>query len=504
VLAVLSLVGCPARQGEAPQPDQVAEAVAPSEIRIGIHSDILSFDPHRYNEMLSYALLRNIYEPLTTFDPQLRVMPLLAESWENPDEQTWRFHLRHDVRFHDGSAFDAGDVVFSLERVRNHPESALASYMVQVDEVSAVGEHTVEIRTLRPFPILLNKLAYLMILPAGSPDDISHPIGTGPYRLERWEPARQLTLAAFDDYWQGRPEIDRAAFRPVRDPEKRVADLIAGNLDLVREVPPWLADRVQASRAVRLERVLGLEVQYLQLHADTPPFDDPRVRHALDLALDRERLAEEIQRGYGRPVGQLVSANVFGFDPAIEVPAPDLEEARRLLAEAGYPNGFATTLVTREGRNAEPIARQLAEVGVRVEVSVEPWTDLYPRLSEEAIPFYYGAVLASSADSSDVLDGKGHSREPARGYGSNNFGGYGDPEVDALIERSGTTLEMVPRRELLQEAMREVVAARVYLPLFVTYDLYGIRQEIEWPLRVDTLMLVREMRRRGSTGGPRR
>lgn len=472
----------------------------PVTIRIGIHSDILSFDPHRYDELLTYAVLRNLYEPLITFDSQLRIEPCLAESWENPDELTWRFYLRSGVRFHDGGELTAADVVFALERARKHPESALASYLVQVEEVVAVDRSTVEIRTTRPYPILLNKLAYLPILPAGISEEMEASIGTGAYRLVRWRPGESIELEAFEDYWRGRPPVERVRFRPVRDPEERVETLLAGGLDIVREVAPWLADRVEASRAVRLERRLGLEVQYLHLRPDWGPFRDPRVRRAVHVALDRSALVEEIQHGHGRPVGQLVSANVFGFAPSVQAPEPDPETARRLLAEAGYPEGFSAPLVTREGRHPEPIVEQLAEIGIEVEVSVEPWTELYPRFDQEKIPFYYGAAVASTADASDILDSKVHTREPERGYGSTNFGGYSDPRVDALIEESGSTLEMIPRRELLQEAMERTMEDLVYVPLFVTYDLYGIRQEIEWRPRLDTVLLVREMRRRTGAG----
>ena len=448
-------------------------------------------------------MLRNLYEPLTCFDSRLRIEPCLAESWENPDELTWRFYLRSDVLFHDGSRFSAEDVVFSLERARNHPQSALASYLVQVEDVVAVDESTVEIRTSRPYPILLNKLAYLPLLPSGVSDDMESPIGTGAYRLVRWEPGESIELEAFEGHWRGPPPVDRALFRPVRDPARRIEMLLDGSLDIVREVSPWLAEEVEESRAVRLERRLGLEVQYLHLRPDWGPFRDPKVRRAVHLALDRRVLVEEIQEGHGRPVGQLVSANVFGFAPGVQPPEPDREEARRLLAEAGYPDGFSVPLVTREGRDPGPIVEQLGQIGIEVRVSVQPWTELYPRFGREEIPFYYGAAVASTADASDILDSKVHTREPGRGYGNTNFGGYSDPRVDALIEESGSTLETIPRRELLQEAMERAMEDRVYVPLFVTYDLYGIRHEIEWRPRLDTVLLVREMRFRNTDSAPR-
>ena len=156
-------------------------------MRIAIHSAPQSFDPHLQNEVLTSAVLANLYDGLTEFDEESRIRPALAATWTNPDERTWVFRLRPGVRFHDGRPLTAEDVVFSLGRARNHPRTDLSSYLVEVESVKALDPLTVEVRTRRPFAALLVKLSPIQIVPRGSPETITEPVGTGSYRFLRYE-----------------------------------------------------------------------------------------------------------------------------------------------------------------------------------------------------------------------------------------------------------------------------------------------------------------------------
>lgn len=462
-------------------------------LRLGFYSDPLSLDPHFKNEVQTFSILSHVYEGLTRIDRRGRVKPALAERWENPDDVRWHFVLREDVSFHDGRPLRAADVVASLERAHRHPKSNMSSYVVEIDNVRAIDERTVEIVTTRPYPILLNKLAFVAVVPRDAPEEIGHPVGTGPYRFLGWEPGEGVELEAHDGWWRPAPDFERVQIRTVGDDEERLERLFAGELDLVLEVPPASAERFEEHECCELVAQTGLQTEYLGMRPTAPPFDDPRVREAVHVALDREALVDEVLHGFGTAGVQMVSVHVFGHDSSVPVPPGDPELARELLADAGHPDGVGVVLEAREGRDPEPIAEQLRRAGFRVETRTTPWPELYRRLQAQEIDFYYGGMLAVSADSSDVFDSVAHSLDPSSGYGQNNSMGYENARLDLLVEESSTALDMFERRDMLQQAMRLLVADRVYLGLFSPQELFGIRDGLEWTPRVDGFVYAWEV-----------
>jgi len=462
-------------------------------LRIGLHAAPSSLDPHLQSETVAQSLLGNVYEGLVGFDDNMGLVPALAVRWENPDELTWRFELREGVVFHDGSELTVDDVVASLERARHHPESKIAGFLVAVDAIRPVGRSGLELHTADPYPILLNKLAYVAIAPREAPEEITEPVGTGPYRWVRFDPAEGAFLEAFEGHWREAPSEPRVVFRFLDDPEARLAGLLAGELDLVDELPAHRIVEVEQRGDLRVEARSSLGVEYLQMDVSVPPFDDLRVRRAIDLALDREALVEEMVLGQGVPVGQMVSPNVFGYDPALLAVERDLAESRRLLAEAGHPEGLELELEVREGRPVEPIVEQLAEAGIRVEIAARPWSEMYPRLSSGEVAFYYGGWIATSVDASDLFDHKIHT--PERGYGNANSNQYSNPELDRLIEAIDAAPTLAERRELLQEASARLAEDLAFLPLYSPFELYGLDADLDWRPRQDGRVYAAEMER---------
>lgn len=465
-------------------------------LRIAVHSDPLVLDPHLRNEALTYSLLRNIYEGLTAFDVEMRIGPALAASWENPNDLTWVFHLRPGARFHDGRELTAGDVAFSLDRARTLPASSFGSYLVAVDRVRALDLHTVELTTRRPYAILLNKLAFVLIVPAGSPPEIHHPVGTGPYRLVSYQPGVRLELRAARGHWDLAPPLSQVEFLPVTDPGERVARLRRGEVDIIQEPGPENIDGLRSAAGCRLLEQESLTVNYLMLKAKRPPLSDLRVRRAIHLALDRPALVQAALHGEGRPAGQMVGRSIFGYSPDLKPPPRDLPAARRLLADAGYPGGFDVDLEFRRGRPAAEIRRQLAEIGIRVHPMERPWDELFPRLMARRVDFYLGAIITPSADASDLFDAMVHSRDAALGYGDSNFVDYRNETLDALIQDSGTTLDMLARRAKLERCMHMLMEDLNFIPLYVPYAVYGARDDVVWQPRRDGFILAREIRRR--------
>ena len=497
LVAALAFACAPA--GETPEP--------PRPLRIAVHSGPLSLDPHFKNEVLTYSILSNVYETLTDFGANMRLRPALAERWENPDDVTWRFVLRSGVLFHDGRELTAADVVASLERARAHPGSNFSSYLVAVDWIRAVGEPTVEITTGRPYPILLNKLAFVAIVPADAPMDgeIRRPVGTGPYRLAAFRPPSQevegtVELAAFDGYRSAPAAEPRVEFVAVADPGERLARLLRGEVDVAHQLRPEEVERLAEAECCRALSRDSLLVEYLSLRTGVAPFSDPRVRQAIDLAIDRRRLVGEALREQGEPLGQMAGINIFGYDPEIEPPARDLERARALLAAAGYPDGLDLEVELRFGRRFEELGEQLAEAGIRVTARARPWPEMYRRLHADEVDFYLGGVLAITADASDIFDSLVHSRDPARGYGQSNFLAYSNPELDRWIEESGRNLDMLDRRSTLQRGMRLVAEDRGYIALYAPRILYGVGRGVDWQPRSDGMLIAYEMRRSGDPG----
>lgn len=466
-------------------------------LRIGLHSRPLSLDPHQHNEILTYGVLRHVYEGLTAFDSYLRLQPALAESWQNPNDLTWVFALRPNVRFHDGRTLSAADVIFSLERARRPQIGEMGSYLVEVKSVRAVGDLTVEVVTRRPYPILLNKLAFIAIVPRDSPERIERPVGSGPYRLEAAPAADgRLRLVAFADYWGPAAPLRRVELVPLADAAERAARLIGGDLDVAQDVRPADVARLDRDPCCRVLEGDSMNVDYLVLDGNVRPWIDRRVRQAVSLALDRQEIVRRSLLGYGMPAGQMVGRNVFGYAPQIPAPPRNLETARRLLTEAGYPHGVDAELHFRAGRDGTEIARQLGEAGFHVVLRRDAWTVLFAELVAGRVPFYMGGIAAQTADASDFFDSKIHSRDPARAYGDANFLRTSDPRLDALIEQSGTTLDMAARRGVFADAMRQVLADYQYIPLFTAETLTGLRRDVDWHPRLDGLILAQETGRR--------
>jgi peptide/nickel transport system substrate-binding protein len=281
--------------------------------------------------------------------------------------------------------------------------------------------------------------------------------------------------------------------------------LEAGEVDIVQDPGSENVARLHESPSLRLASQEGLLVIYLLLRHDRPPLDDLRVRQAIDLAIDREKLVSDLWAGLASPAGQLISRNAFGYAAEL-VPRPrDLRRARALLRAAGLGGGFDLEVEFREDRQpaAEALARQLAEIGIRVKTSGAPWGELFPRLRADGLrQAYVGGVLAASADASDVFDGMVHSRDAARGYGDNNHARYRNAELDALIEQSGSTLDMLGRRRLLEECSALLARDSVYLPLYAPFILHAARRDLVWQTRLDGWILAAEVQRRAPAAAP--
>jgi peptide/nickel transport system substrate-binding protein len=490
-LAVIGIAGALFLESGCP----ATGVVAPRPLRVALRGAPLGLDPHLHNEFRTYSVLSNVFEALTSLDAALGIHPALAESWTSPDDATWRFHLRPGVRFHDGRPLTSRDVVFSFERARRHPHSEFASYLVAVKSVAAVDDLTVDVVTDRPCATLLSRLAFVLIVPEASPDEIDRPVGTGPYRLASADREGEFVLRAFGGYWGPRPAEPEVRFVVLYEGDEGVKSIRTGQVDILAEATPEEAAALAGARDVRVFSEHSPSVDFLSMRVDDPALADRRVREAISLALDRPALVREVVAGRGEPAGQLVSPSVFGFDPEIKPPRRDLAEARRLLAEAGHREGIDLTLEFREGRRMEPIRRQLAEAGIRVRLAPRSLAALLTRRASGEARFSYGTFLCDSGDASDLFDGALHTRDTARGFGDSNRLAYSNVELDALIEAAGTETSLLARQETLHRCMRLVLDDHVLVPVLVRDHVYAARTGVTWTRRVDGRVPASDLRR---------
>ncbi len=465
-------------------------ARAPETVVVALEDDVVSLDPHALDDEVTTSVLANVCQALVGFDSQMRITPLLAESWENPSDLVWRFRLRSGVRFHDGKPLTAADVVFSLERARS---AQLSYYLAQVSTVRALDARTVEIVTSQPAPVLLNKLNFIAILPGGTPDSITRPVGTGPYRFEEYQPGRKLSVSVFDGYWGRRPAISRAEFRVLATPEERLAALARGEIHLAKFVQ--LRDSQRYRNAdIAYECLPGLGVTLLGANVTLPgPLRDRRVRQAIYWAADPQWVIDSTGLD-ASPIGQLVAPFVVGFIPLAEVDRPRPDKARRLLTQAGYASGLKLRIEvsTSAAVRARARARQLARTGIELEVVPREWADLTERLNRRQVPFFLLGWSCITGDGSDILEACLHG-EGSAGYGSANWSAYDVPELDRQIELAGRSLDMRRRIDLLHQALSAGLEDMPLIPLYVRNQTYAHCRRLRFKPRQDGVVLISEL-----------
>jgi peptide/nickel transport system substrate-binding protein len=494
VLSLLLVAACSARR----------EPPRPFVISVPWEADTL--DPHARNSVTYFAVASQFYEPLVTTDAEMQIRPCLAELWENPDLSTWIFHLRRDVVFHSGRPLRAADVVYSIDRLMRDDRLEMAGYVLYIAGVEALDPFTVRIRTARPSSVLLNKIRFIAIVPAGATSEQlrDHVDGTGPYRLAGWRPNRLVRLVRNERYWGRRPALASVEIRLNRGPAAAIADLRSGEASLIQCDSKRIETLRSAAPGFEIRLRPSIFVKYMtfdMFRARTPycsvqpnPFLDRRVRQALDFAIDRTALVAGLST-YAVPAQQLVPPYVFGYDRRLSPTPYAPGRSRDLLREAGFPDGFSATLHVRKmfEEAAGIVREQLARVGVRLEVQVLGDPEFLGRLARRDTSMHLSRFGCLTGDISDILDNTLHSIDPARHFGIHNFNGYSNPEIDRRIEASASIQEVHRRREALLRIEDDLVADVVWIPLYFDEDAYALDRSYRWEPRNDSMILAAEI-----------
>ncbi|HEX8164996.1 MAG TPA: ABC transporter substrate-binding protein [Beijerinckiaceae bacterium] len=479
-------------------------ACAPAEarsVRWAAVGDALTLDPHAAGDRASRALVRQVYDTLLTRGPKGELLPELAVSWRtlSLDASTWEFRLRPGVKFHSGAALTADDVAFSIQRAMG-PASDLRGLLASVDRVTRVDDLTVRVRTKGANPRLPDVLAGVFIVSrawaegngAALPQDPSEGFaarnanGTGPFALVSREPGSRTVLRRNEQYWSRDPgapfEVTEVAHAPIRSGAARIAALMAGEVDIVDDVPAQDVERLRSLRTMSVATAaragtiyLGLDVASPELAGSTVkgrnPFADKRVRQALNLAVDRVAL-REVLRGQAEPAGALVPPGPGGPPREIgEPPKADPARAKALLAEAGFPDGFGLTLSCPgdAAADAEAICREVAgmltRAGIAVTVVVQPKAQALAAARRS--PLEAGFVLAvldgPVLDSEAVFSALVHTREGR--YGALNAARYANPDLDRRIEAIAAMTDPVKRAAAVAEIWKAVQDEALFVPL---------------------------------------
>jgi len=460
---------------------------ARTRLAIGQLTSATSLDPYLQNDERSYSTLDHFYDKLVSFGPEMQIVPDLAVRWENISDTEWRFHLRRGVVFHDGRPFGAEDVRAAILRAQRLPGSMVAYYLQSIREVRVIDADTVLVLTRDPSPVLLNKLVFIDIVPrdaAGSP--IVRPVGTGPYVFVSGAPGQSIEGVRFAKFWGPAPAFERVSIVPLPAPEERARAVPAGRADAVGRFPEEYWAWASTQKSVRLVSRQGISEVFLGFSLRPGSvFEDPALRRAFALALDRREIAGRGLKGLAAPLDQLVPSTVFGYSSRVP-PAPhDREEARRLLASKSRATGSPIPMIFPEYMRgvAAEIARQMAALGVRLtleELSFAAFNDRWARGDVPLTLFGWGA---GTGDASEIFDALVHS--PESGFGRSNYFGYSNAEMDRLIELSDRTLDPAARHESLTKAQELLWQDLPFIPLALRFDLYAVRRDLAWTPRPD-------------------
>jgi peptide/nickel transport system substrate-binding protein len=443
-------------------------------LKAAVRADVTGFfpNPPASNESYTFEINRWALDSLVALDRGLNVVPALAEAWLTPDDRTFILELRPGLRFADGRALRAQDAAVSLTAAIEKAWPNV-DYLRTIEGVRALDDLRLEVRARRPDPTLLARLAWGFVLPAEAGQRSPVPtVGAGPYTLERWTPGVGFTFARNSHYWGPPASFARAEFRIVPEDEERVRLVEQGEADLADNVPLDAWERLAGSPDLRLVVGQGHRVLFLGLRVDRPPFRDPRVREAVDLAIDRRALRERVLEGKGALANQILPMGVVGHVPELPASLLDRERARRLLAESGIRPGHRLRLdgpfnrYVRDGPLLAEVARQLAEVGLVVEVNALDKRQFYALLEEGRSDFHLLGWASESGDGGDALDILFHP-PGEKGGGRLNSTGLDDARLQELTREAQSSTNLRTRAAVLRRAFTRLAELRPLVPLVV-------------------------------------
>lgn len=486
-------------------------------LTIGVAADISSLDPHFHNFGPNNSLAAHVFDRLISRDATLQMQPALAESWKAIDERTWIFKLRPNVKFHDGSPFTSADVVFSIERPATIKDSPgpFTGLTKGIASAVAVDPLTVKITTTDPAPLLPANLAALYIVSKAASTGATTAdfnsgkaaIGTGPFKFVKFARGDRVELVRNDAYWGKKPEFERVAVRIISNDASRVAALLSGDVQMIDQVPIENLSTLKGDSKIEVASKTSTRLIYLNL-ANTAqpvlfttdkdgkpleknPFADVRVRRAVSLSIDRNALRDRVMGGFSTPAGQLVPQGIMGYVDVLKADASDPVAARKLLADAGYPQGFNVTLhgpnnrYVNDAQILQTVAQYLARIGITARVETMPSAVFFPRQNKSEFAFGLTGWSPDTYEASNSLVALTLTKTPDKGWGTFNTNGYSNPALDELVAKALSTVGDAARERLLQDAVKLMIADLPIVPLHFQQAVWATRLPLHYVARAD-------------------
>lgn len=445
--------------------------------------------------------IRNIYDPLIERNGETgEYEPVLAESWENIDELTWRIKLKEDIKFHNGAEFNAEAAKFSIDFILDESnQSFYRSRWVDVEIVKVLSPFEIEIITSKPFPSLIQRIIEdLLIMEPGYIKEVGleeaskKPVGTGAYQFAEWSRDNYLKLESFEDYWKGAPSIKNVEFRYIPEFSSRLSAFLSGEVDLFKNIPVDAVERVESADESKVAQVSSSRINYLALNTFYEgPMQDERVRKALNYAVDVDELLKSILNGYGtKMTGPLSKINIgyvetedYGYDP---------DKAIELLKEAGYdPESLTLTLDTPSGRYpmdsqvAQAITAQLQRIGVTVKVQVNEWGAHLEKIQNREMKDMFILGWGPAFDQQSTIENLFTEVAP--------YSGFSDKAIEEEIYATNALFNEEDRFNGYAEIQKKLVAKAAWVPLWQQEDLYAVRESLDFKPRVDEKVQAFEM-----------
>ncbi|NMG71885.1 ABC transporter substrate-binding protein [Azoarcus communis] len=493
-------------------------------LKIGLAAEVTTVDPHFFNTGPNNAFLHHVFDSLVDVDADGRLISGLAESWVAVDATTWEFRLRKGVKFHDGSELSAEDVLFSLARpaqLTNSPGS-YTSYTKPIVASQAVDRYTVRLRTATPYGPLPLDLSSIFIVSkkavekTGTEQFNAGPaaIGTGPFRLVAFHKGERIELARHEAYWGVRPEWDTVHFRVLASDAPRLSALLAGDVDLIEAVPTADLARLKTNPRVSVTTRTTWRTLFWHLDQfrdrspyvtdlagkplDRNPLKDVRVRRAISKAINRQALVERSLEGRAVAASNINAPGIFGYNSEIAVEAYDPAGAKKLLAEAGYPEGFGLTLhgpnnrYINDAQVVQTVAQLLNRVGIRAKVETLPLSVYFgkARASEYSMALLGWGSLASDFTLRSIVG----TPDADRGWGTWNWGRYSNPAVDALVQSALESVSPEQREDFARQAAKLALDDVAVIPSHHQLASWGLRKGLKYDGRVDEFTYAHEVR----------
>ena len=482
-----------------------ALAQAPAgQLTIAQGTDAVTMDPHNTTQMTAMQPFNFVYNKLINRDREMKLVPELAESWKALDELTWEIKLRKGVKFHNGEDFDAASVIATLDRVRVPGATQVSSGFTTIDSVKASDPYTVNIVTKKPDPLLPARLAAwgAQMLPpkyfkeVGAEGLARKAVGTGPYRFGEWRKDDMLSFEANSGYWGGAPKFSKVVFRPIKDELARLSALSTGEVDIAVNIPVDFADKVKSSGTTYLAQTLANAIDVFLMGSDAP-LKDARVRLALNLAIDRQKLSDNLFKGFAKPISQAAAPTDFGYNHKIAPYPYDPERAKKLLAEAGYPNGFTVDVQSSTGYiiGDALVVEAVVEMLKKISVEAKPkFLEIARRAEMLGKRQITGLLLANPGSTTFDADGiVWRLLHPDAIAGAYWPTGQKDTDFFKLMETARYTIDQSKREELYFKAADILHNDPPWLYLWQEFSLYGVSCKVAFQARIDTMILPWEL-----------